>query len=222
VSPIDPDEEEQIPPEAASTYTKLAAAYGQSYYQSVTETVAPHLQPGELLLDAGTGPGFLPLLLAERAPGVEIYAFDFTRALVEYGREEAISRGVGDRVSFFVADCYSIPVRDRGVAAVTCTGVLHSLDDPVAALRELYRVLEVGGTAWVFDPAILDLPDEIDIELTDHEREVFEAYGVRAASDQPPLSVSEAEQLVDDSPFVAVDVATGESGDVRLRLTRRE
>lgn len=222
MTPVDPDAVEHIPTEAASTYTKLAEAYGQAYYRSVADVVVPRLQLEERLLDAGTGPGFLPLLLAERVNTLRIHAFDFTRDLVAYGRREAMRRDVDDRVSFFTADCYAIPVRDRSYPVLTCTGVLHSLDDPVGVLDEFHRVLEVGGTAFVFDPTVLDPPDELDIELTDHERDVFERYGVQRTGDRPPISGTEAERLVTDSSFEDADTGTNESGETRLYLTRRE
>lgn len=219
---IDPDAVEYIPPEAASTYAKLASEYGESYYRAVADAIAPQLQPGDRLLDAGTGPGFLPVSLAARTAGLRIHAFDFTHKLLAYGRDEARGRSLDDRVSFFAADCYAIPARESTYAAVLSTGVLHSLDEPVAALAEFHRVLEPGGTAWVFDPTIFDLPDELDIELSDHEREVFTEYGVERGGDQRPVSVAEAKHLVVDSPFDEVEVETGELGDLRLTLFRSE
>lgn len=219
---MDPDDVEYIPPAAASTYRKLAAAYGGRYYRSVADIVGRELQAGDRLLDAGTGPGFLPMLLAERVTDVRIHAFDVTRALVAYGRDEAARRGIDDRVSFFTADCTQLPIRSKRYAWVTCTGVIHSLEHPGTALEEFYRVLEPGGTAWVSDPTILDPPEELDIELTDHEREVFQAYGVQSPSDPGAITMADAERLVADSPFADGTVGEGPRGDIRLRLTRQE
>lgn len=219
---IDPEEVEHIPPEAASTYAKLAERYGREYYESVADAVASQLSAGDRLIDAGTGPGFLPLAVAERTTDVTIDAFDYTRALVEYGHDRAADRGLYSRLSFFVADCYSIPVLDGSYSFLTCTGVLHSLDRPVDALTEFYRVLEPGGNAWVFDPAIIDIPNEPDVAFTPHECEVFRAYGVRTRDETPPMSQREAESLVEASPFETGRIDTGDEGDVRIRLTRRE
>lgn len=224
MSSIDPDEHEHIPPEAASTYAKIAEAYGGEYYRSVADLAAAHLEPGMRVLDVGTGPGFLPVAIAERVDDVRIDAFDFTRELIEYARDHAEERGVAGRMSFFVADAYRIPTRPESYDVLLSTGVLHSLDEPVRALSEWYRVLGSGGTAWVFDPAILHLPestdpDEIDVDLTDHEREVLDAYGVR--KDEPtPISVPEAERLVASSPFDGAEIGEGEHGDRRLYLAR--
>ncbi|MFP4627162.1 MAG: class I SAM-dependent methyltransferase [Natronomonas sp.] len=216
---IDPDEHEHIPGEAASTYAKIADAYGQQYYESVAGQVLDHLEDGMRMLDVGTGPGLLPIEIAMRLHGIRIDGFDFTRELIRYARESATIQGVSNRVSFFVADAYRIPVHSGQYAFLISTGVLHSLDDSVRALTEWYRVLEPGGSAWVFDPAILDLPETVDIDLTDKEREILATYGVR--KDEPtPISRTEAKRLVDASPFEDAEIGTGPYGDRRLYLTR--
>lgn len=44
-----------------------------------------------------------------------------------------------------VADGQSLPFRDASIAVVWCIHVLHHLEDPVAALAEIRRVLRPGG-----------------------------------------------------------------------------
>lgn len=220
MSLIDPDAVEYIPAEAASTYTKLATEYGQRYYEEVSRELSDELTPGGRLLDAGTGPGLLPLLVAERVTELTVDAFDFTAELLQYGRQAADERGLDDRVSFFAADCYTIPVADEQYTEFVSTGVLHALADPSEALREWYRVLEPGGTAWVYDPTIIDLPANPDLELTDHEREVLDTYGVRSEEDDPALSVSEARELVATTPFEPISITEGPEDDLRMVLSR--
>ena len=222
MSLLEPDAVEHIPAEAASTYTKLADRYGQEYYESVADDVANRLEPCDRLLDVGTGPGFLPLAVAERVDAAHLDAFDVTRELVAHGRAQAVQCGIHDRVSFFIADCYTIPVVAHSYSFLTCTGVLHALDRPAQALSEFYRVLEPGGEAWVFDPVIIDVPDSPVPELTEHEQEVFQAYGVRSDDDEPALPQTDAEPLVDASPFKTTEVRKGDQGDTRLFLTREE
>lgn len=212
----DPDTVEHIPPEAASTYAKLAATYGQDYYESVADELARQLTPGDRVLDVGTGPGFLPLALANRVDSVRIDAFDFTREFVQYGRKKAIEGGFRDEISFFVADCYNIPTASNSYTLLTCTGVLHSLDQPEDALTEFYRVIQRNGNAWVFDPAIIDVPDDPDIELTDHEQDILQLYQGRATKER--MSVVEAEQVIESTPFTAASIEEGEQDDLRLYL----
>lgn len=213
---VDPDAVEYIPAEAASTYTKLAAAYGQEYYEAVADELVRSLDTGESVVDAGTGPGFLPLELAERTDSLRIDGFDFTRTLLEFGHRRVKERGLLNRVSFYVADCYTIPVPDQSYTALTCTGVLHALEEPVAALTEFHRVLEPTGKAWVFDPAILQVPDDPDVELTPHEQSVLDAYEGKTRT--KGITVAEAERFARESPFERTRIVEGEMGDVRLYL----
>lgn len=217
---IDPEAFEYIPDHAASTYRKIAAAYGDPYYRSVVEGITPGLDATDRILDAGTGPGFVPVRLAEQVDGIRIDAFDYSRALVSDGRRLAGERGVDDRVSFFVADCYTIPVRDRSYQALISTGVLHALDRPVEALNEFHRVLEPGGIAYVFDPTIFELPRDPNLDLTEHEREVFDSYGLRSEEEERPISTGEAIRLGAASAFSEIRLDVGDPGDLRLSLTR--
>lgn len=218
--PIDPDAVEYIPAAATSTYIKLAAAYGAEYYEGVADRLASHLEAGDRLLDAGTGPGLLPLAVAERAPDVRVEAFDHSGPLVRYGRDAAAERGVDDRVSFFVGDCNAIPVRDGRYPFLVSTGVLHALEEPERALRECHRVLRPGGRAWLFDPTVFDVPADPDLDLTPHERRVLEAYGIQRPIDDPTFTAGDARRLAADSPFESWTVTEGERGDVRMDLRR--
>ena len=126
----------------------------------------PHLQPGQRLLDVGCGPGTLTLDLAERvAPG---WVLGIDAAAEAVGEAERISdeRGVGG-VGFAVGDVYALEADDAQFDIVHAHQVLQHLTDPVAALREMRRVLAPGGLvavresdygafAWAPDDPLLD------------------------------------------------------------------
>ena len=221
---IDPAAQEYIPAAAASTYVKLARAYGEEYYKTVARIVTTEgPEDGttiDRVLDVGTGPGGLALELAESTDVGHVDAFDYTVELVSAGRRAAARRGLLERVSFFAADCYAIPTAARTYDALTCTGVLHALEDPAAALAEFHRVLCPGGVALVFDPTILEVPENPDVDFTAHERQVFEAYGVRGEDEEAPVSLGEAKQLARESPLEIRAASLGRWDDVRLVLER--
>jgi SAM-dependent methyltransferase len=99
------------------------------------------------ILDVGCGTGANLQMLAEFgvAEGVDVSAeaLEFCRA-----------RGLG-RVRQGAAE--SLPYEDAQFDLVTGLDVVEHLDDDVAGLREMFRVLRPGGRALVFVPAFMFL-----------------------------------------------------------------
>lgn len=111
------------------------------------------LRPGQRLLDVGCGPGTITIDLAERvAPGA-VLGIDASADVIERARGAADARptpGSTD-VSFAVGDVYALEHDDHAFDVVHAHQVLQHLTDPVAALREMRRVLAADGTLAVRD-----------------------------------------------------------------------
>src|SRR5215207_5776548 len=100
----------------------------------------PHLQPGMRLLDVGCGPGTLTCDLADRvAPGT-VEGMDSSAAVVDAAATEADRRGTGN-VTFAAGDVYGLEAADDTYDVVHAHQVLQHLTRPVAALREMRRVV---------------------------------------------------------------------------------
>jgi ubiquinone/menaquinone biosynthesis C-methylase UbiE len=104
----------------------------------------PYLQSGQRLLDCGCGPGSITLDFAARVAPGEVCGVDFDRSQIEAAQKLAAERGV-DTAHFEVASIYALPYPDASFDVVTAVGVLMHLREPVAALREMRRVLRPGG-----------------------------------------------------------------------------
>lgn len=207
------DDLEYITEESASTYWKLAEAYGHQFYKRVAAMVTTDTDPNRVL-DVGTGPGILPRYLSEHVDA-EIDAFDRTRPLVAYGAQRH------DATNFIVADVYHIPVQDTVYDLVTCTGVFHALDNPVDMLNEVYRVLTPNGEAWLFDPTDLVYDDAVDDLLTDEEFEIWEQHREETNEGTPETyTKAEAERLLTASRFSASSIWTEEDDSIRIRLVK--
>jgi ubiquinone/menaquinone biosynthesis C-methylase UbiE len=62
---------------------------------------------------------------------------------------------------------------------VISTGMLHMLKEPIKVLRECYRVLKLGGEAWIYDPA--QISNKIDkhawkASFTVYEKVMYRVY----------------------------------------------
>jgi ubiquinone/menaquinone biosynthesis C-methylase UbiE len=130
-----------------------ACPYGQRFWveaphpvitrERLRSVLAP--EPGERILEIGPGTGYYTLDIAEwvRAEGrVEI--FDLQQEFLDHVGGRAAERGLGNVVPT-QGDATALPYEEDSVDAVVLTAVLGEIPDPVAALREVNRVLKPGG-----------------------------------------------------------------------------
>jgi len=111
----------------------------------------PYLTTGMRLLDCGCGPGTISVDLAEAiAPG-ELVGIDTSDQLLEQAGAKARDRGLTN-TRFEHADIHRLPFDDGSFDAAVVSRVLEHLPDPVAAMREVRRVLRPGGVVGVCSP----------------------------------------------------------------------
>ena len=152
---------ERIPGVLASSYEKATRMVIEAYYGQVAEEIVSNIKSG-LILDLGTGPGYLPVEIVRRAPNINITGVDLSRKLIQAARVNAAKAGLSHQLSFQVGNSAGLYFDTESFDMVISTGMLHSLKNPVAVLKEIYRVLKKGGEAWIYDPA--NVTPYIDIE----------------------------------------------------------
>lgn len=126
-------------------HPSVLASHGARTSANSAAYLLPHLRPGDRVLDLGCGPGSITLDLAE-AVGREgrVVGVDAAEAAVASARDAAAARGDTTTV-FEVADAYALPHEDAAFDVAHAHQVMQHLADPVAALRELARVVRPGG-----------------------------------------------------------------------------
>ncbi|WP_344611851.1 class I SAM-dependent methyltransferase [Dactylosporangium salmoneum] len=124
------------------------------YRRIVADVEGAGLPPGARILDAGTGPGRVPLALAEALPRARVDGVDLSTAMIEEARRGAAARGLADRVTFTVADVGALPFMDATFDLIVSSMSLHHWTEPAAGVRELRRVLRPGGRMWIYDARI--------------------------------------------------------------------
>jgi SAM-dependent methyltransferase len=110
----------------------------------------PLLEPGMRLLDVGCGPGTITLDLSERVSPGETIGVDRDPGIVAEAQSLLDSRQISG-VEFRTADAYALEFDDASFDVVHAHQLLQHLTDPVAALREMRRVLRPGGVLAVRD-----------------------------------------------------------------------
>jgi ubiquinone/menaquinone biosynthesis C-methylase UbiE len=132
----------------------LRRTHGPAHARRTAERNAafflPHLQPGMRLIDAGSGPGSITIgLAAAIAPG-EAVGVDASDDAVAQARTLAAERGVAN-ARFMPGDVHALPFPDGTFDAAFSHALLQHLADPLAAVRELRRVLRPGGVIGLAD-----------------------------------------------------------------------
>jgi ubiquinone/menaquinone biosynthesis C-methylase UbiE len=102
-------------------------------------------EPGERVLEIGPGTGYYTLDMAEWVgPEGRVEIFDLQQEFLDHVGARAAEHGLQNVVPT-QGDATALPYEDASMDAVVLTAVLGEIPDPVAALREIRRVLEPGG-----------------------------------------------------------------------------
>lgn len=113
--------------------------------------VLAKLQPGERVLDLGSGGG-IDVLMASRYVGENgwVYGLDMTDEMLELAAGN-LQRSGAKNVSFIKGYIEDIPLEDEQVDVVTSNCVINLSVDKQKVLHEAHRVLKKGGRVAVAD-----------------------------------------------------------------------
>lgn len=166
------------------------------------------LQPGETVLDLGSGAGFDAFLAARAVgPAGRVIGVDMTPAMVSKART---NREAGDyaHVEFRLGEIEHLPVADATVDVIISNCVINLSPDKPAVFREAFRVLRPGGRLAISDVvAFAELPDDVRGDLALYS-------GCMAGASL----ISELTAVLADAGFV--DVAIERKDDSRAFIER--
>jgi arsenite methyltransferase len=154
------------------------------------------LEPGETVLDLGSGGGIDVLLSASRVgPTGRVHGLDMTTEMLELARRNAAEAGVTN-VEFHQGHIEDIPLPDASVDVIISNCVINLSADKPSVFRQMHRVLRPGGRIGISDVVAED-------ELTAEQRAVVGDWSACIAG---ALSRAEYVELLTTAGFTDVEV----------------
>jgi SAM-dependent methyltransferase len=154
------------------------------------------LQPGEVVLDLGSGGG-MDALVAARRVGAEghVFGLDMSDEMLSLAQRNAATAGVAN-IGFLKGDLETVPLPSRSVDVIISNCVVNLVPDKAKALGEAYRVLRPGGRLSISD-IVTRTP------VPQHLKGDLSAW---AACIGGALSEDEYRQYLADAGFVDIEV----------------
>ncbi|MEF8881658.1 MAG: class I SAM-dependent methyltransferase [Halapricum sp.] len=145
------------------------------------------VEEGEIVLDLGCGSGYAARAMREAGGAGRAYGLDGSPEMASNAREYTDDPGVG----FLVGDFEHLPFESNSIDHVFSMEAFYYASDPMAALEEIRRVLQPGGTFYCAvdfhddNPHTAEWTEYVDVEMTrwsrQEYRERFRAAGFHVA-----------------------------------------
>jgi arsenite methyltransferase len=141
-----------VTPASAEYFERVAGQWDSlrsSYFSEAVRVAAirkAYLRPEMVVADVGAGTGFMTAGLAPLVR--KVYVLDGSASMLAVARQNL--KGF-DNLVFQEVDGLSLPLADNSLDVAFANMYLHHMPDPLAAIRELARVLRPAGRLVITD-----------------------------------------------------------------------
>lgn len=131
--------------EVAHQWDKMRETFFSEVVREKAMSIAG-VQPSKLAVDIGAGTGFITQGLIQR--GLRVIAIDQSEAMLkEMGTK---FQGI-DTIDYRIGEAENLPIEDKVVDYVFANMYLHHVENPPVAIKEMARILKLGGILVITD-----------------------------------------------------------------------
>jgi ubiquinone/menaquinone biosynthesis C-methylase UbiE len=159
------------------------------------------------VLDAGTGPGRIPILLCQMRPQWEVFAVDLAQSMLRIASQHIQEAGLQQQIRLELVDVKNLPYEDGQFDLIVSNSLVHHLPEPFTFFSELKRVLKPNGGVFIrdlfrpADEATMDaLVNSVGTEYDSQQKKLFRD-SLHAA-----LTLDEVNQLISQVGLKGVNV----------------
>ena len=174
------------------------------------------------MLDIGTGPGHIPLLVCERDAEARVLGIDLADSMLAVAERHRSASPHAARVRFERADAKGLAYADGSFDTVYSNTILHHIPDPLPFLAEARRVLKRGGALLIRDLYRPRTRTELDHLVREHAGEASD-YQQRlfAESLHAALTPTELRALADRAGLADASLVVDTDRHMSLQLAAR-
>lgn len=150
-----------------TTKEKFEESFSESTYYSKQTTDKNHLkllldlikpQKGDVIVDLGTGTGYVAFSLAEKYDSSKIIGIDIVTNTLSRNTNLANEKHMRN-LQFISYDGIKLPFSDSSIDYIVTRYALHHFPNIVNSFNEMYRVLKPSGKLVIADPT----PNDNDV-----------------------------------------------------------
>jgi ubiquinone/menaquinone biosynthesis C-methylase UbiE len=172
-----------------------------------------------LVLDAGTGPGRIPVIMAQMRPKWKFVAVDLAESMLQIAQQnlQKVNQATNqtanqqtnlqERISFELVDVKNLPYEDGQFDLIVSNSLIHHLPEPSTFFQQLKRVLKPNGGIFIRDllrPSSMEilnaLVDSIGWEYDSPQKQLFRD-SLHAA-----LTIDEVKNFIEQAGLENVDI----------------
>lgn len=136
-------------------YDFFETVYNGKVYQHLGEKVAEEIEQNDIVLECACGTGAISKYIAPKCK--QLIATDFSEGML---RQTAKNCRKYSNIKIKRADMTQLKCRDNRFDKVVAGNVIHLLEDPYAAIKELERVCKTGGKIII--PTYINASDGVN------------------------------------------------------------